>query len=111
MIQAPEAHMIGQPIPPAEMSSEALSARGVDSMYAMDQDIVQLQEGISLEFHSVWRQAFQFYTTGAWSRAAESLNRCLDLRDDDGPSYAMLRFINSLDLQPPEDWQGWRVLE
>jgi class 3 adenylate cyclase len=112
VVTAPEGHFMGQMIPPAEISSESLSARGIDWMFVMDQDIVQLQDGISLEFQSAWRQAFQWYTNGAWARSMEALQRCCQiLSTEDGPSGTLARYMTSMDLEPPEDWTGYRVLE
>jgi class 3 adenylate cyclase len=112
VVTAPDGHLIGQMIPPAEISSESLSARGIDWMFVMDQDIVQLQDGLSLEFQSAWRQGFQWYTNGAWARSLEALQRCCTiLNNDDGPCGALARYMTSLDMEPPEDWPGYRVLE
>lgn len=112
VVTAPDGHTIGQMIPPPEITAESLQARGIDWMFVMDQDIVQLQEGMSLEFQSAWRQAFQWYTNGSWSRSIEALQRCCTiLQSEDGPCGTLARYISSLELQPPEDWQGYRVLE
>lgn len=47
VILAPDEHLVGKVIPPPEISAETLIAKGTDWMFLMDQDIVQLQEGIS----------------------------------------------------------------
>jgi len=103
---------VGQMVPPTEISHESLSAKGVDWMFVMDQDVVQLQEGISLEFHSTWRQAFHFYIAGDWPRASEMLERCNSLLPNgDGPSECLLHYLMEHDLQAPDEWAGCRKLE
>ena len=80
----------------------------------MDQDVNTLQEGINLEFHSVWRQAFNMYINGSWTLAADMFKRCSSMSSNvegDGPSECLLAYIESLDLTPPEDWDGSRKLE
>jgi len=114
----PEGHMVGQMIPPNEMTMETLAAKGVDWMFLMDQDIVNLQKGISLEFQSTWRQAFAFYIEGEWTRALEMLQKCLALMPGDGPSEALALYMKSQGTQeeqehrlaPPADWSGSRAL-
>ena len=112
VILAPDEHLVGKVIPPPEISAETLTAKGTDWMFLMDQDIVQLQEGISLEFQSAWRQGFLFYSIGNWRSAAELFHRAHSLLPyGDGPSECLLGYMKSLNLEPPSDWQGFRALD
>ena len=101
MLPAPEGHQIGEVIPPAEISKESLTVKGVEWMFLLDQDIVRMQEGFNLDFHSVWRQAFQFYIDGNWSLAYDLLRKCSAMRvqagcpDGDGPAQCLLLFMVS----------------
>lgn len=110
--QVPDSHVVGEPIPPPEISKESLTAKPIEYMFVMDQDIVRMQEGFTMEFHSAWKQAFHLYITGSWLLAADILQRCSSmLPDGDGPSECLLNYIQSLDFTPPEDWAGCRKLE
>lgn len=86
-------------------------------MFEMDQDILRMQEGITADFHSQWRQAFHLYINGAWSLAHDQLQRCSSMRvhqganTGDGPSECLLSYIAGLDYTPPDDWDGYRRLE
>ncbi|CAD7952342.1 unnamed protein product [Amoebophrya sp. A25] len=85
-------------------------------MFEMDQDLIRMQEGITAEFHSAWKQAFHLYINGAWNPAKEALLRVSQMRMQaqqvlDGPSECLLNYLATLDFTPPEDWAGCRKLE
>lgn len=109
---APEGHELGKIVPPPEISSDSLKANGVDWTFVLDQDIIRMQEGITLEFQNTWRQAFHFYINGKWQSAKELFMKCnTQLKYADGPSELLLQFIQKFDYIPPDDWSGFRALD
>jgi len=108
----PEGHQMGQVIPPAEITCESLKAKGIEWTFVLDQDIIRLQEGITLEFQNTWRQAFHFYINGKWPSARELFIKCSNyLQYGDGPSECLLAYVNQRNCEAPEDWTGCRVLD
>jgi hypothetical protein len=104
-------HAMSNVIPPPEMTLAELLTKGVEAFFQYDQDVVQLQEGVTPIFISTWDQAFNFYLQGNWSTAADLLNRFSTTYPTfDGPTQTLLQYILSCDLEPPSDWQGYRIL-
>jgi class 3 adenylate cyclase len=109
IIQVPEGHNVGQIVPVQETSVTELANKTVDFLFIMDQDIVGLQEGISIDFIASWRNAFHLYGVGSWEPALTMFQRCTNLLPDgDGPSEALIQFITDHACNPPADWQGYR---
>merc|ERR550537_159337 len=105
---APEGHQLSQLIQPQEMTHADLQARGTDAFFFLDQDVDTLQQGITSVFRSYWESALSNYIAGNWRVAAESFakieagfSECFQ-----GPTRCLLAYIESLDLEPPEDWNG-----
>ncbi|CAD7972034.1 unnamed protein product [Amoebophrya sp. A120] len=114
-LQAPEGHQCGEVITTGEISKESLVGK-LGILFDMDQDLLRMQEGITPEFHTLWKQAFHLYINGAWTPAKEALMRVNAMRMQlqhraDGPSECLLAYMQQLDFCPPEDWQGYRKLE
>lgn len=57
-------------------------------MFTLDSDLVGLQQHIA-EFNPIFRTAFKCYVSGEWELAAEGIERCLELWDNDGPTKAL----------------------
>lgn len=109
---APDLHQLGELITSGEISKESLYLRGVAMVFEMDLDLTRMQEGITAEFQSAWRQAFSLYISGAWSLAGDQLRKCSNMRaGGDGPSEFILSYIAALDFTAPDDWAGCRKLE
>jgi len=118
-VQVGEGHQVGHICPPQEMSVAELAAKPLDFLFFMDQDIVLLQEGITIEFRSTWRTAFSEYSGELpngerkldWEKSLHLLQRCANLLPNgDGPAENLIAYINAHDCVPPSDWQGFRVL-
>ena len=59
----------------------------------MDQDMVGLLEGISLDFITSWRGGYNLYMVGTWDHALTNFQRCSNLMPDgDGPSETLIAF-------------------
>ncbi len=78
---------------------------------------------ISEEFRQRWAKAVSRYLGGPdgrqadWARAEAGLNRCLELKPDDGPALALIAIICTTgvktrdgELSAPAAWEGYRAL-
>ena len=83
---------------------------GVEYMFTLDSDIVNLQSHIK-EFNPIFRQAFKFYIIGDWENACNSIERCLELWDNDGPSKALKYYMQFYRFQQPVSWNGFRNID
>jgi hypothetical protein len=107
----PATHEVSSVIPPPEMTLPELLTKGVEALFLYDQDVLNLQEGLTPVFYSSWDQAFHFYIQGKWTLAADLLSRfSQSFPLFDGPTQTLLQYILSCDLTPPHDWQNFRVL-
>jgi len=74
----------------------------------VDRDVVELQKGISEQVCAFFRNALCYYVAGEWPEAKEQLDKALEIVTDDGPTNAMIRFLEYHQFVPPEDWSGCR---
>jgi len=109
-VPAPEGHSIGQIVPMQEMSVAELQSKTVEHLFMHDQDIVQLNEGYSIEMMATWANAFKYYQLGSWDNAQTMFQRCSNLVGGDGPSDNLIAFIQENDSTPPPNWKGCRKL-
>lgn len=111
-VGVPEGHEVGHVIPPAEMTAESLKAKGAEFCISLDLDLANIQEGISFDFQSSWKQALRLYIRGNWEQAADGFERCNAMRKfGDPPAECILNFLESHQMKAPEDWKGSRVLQ
>lgn len=92
----PEDHQVGDLIKLQEYESiniESFKNKGVDYMFTLDSDIVELQSHIQ-EFNPIFRQAFKCYVQGDWTTAFENIERCLELWESDGPTKALQLYMS-----------------
>ena len=61
-------------------------------------------------FYTCFEDGFNDYIDGEWKEAAQFLEKARYLDKSDGPTKTILSYIKSLDLKPPENWDGYRVL-
>jgi hypothetical protein len=82
---------------------------------AFDQhpDLQKMRQPYCEEFREIFGMAYQNYSQGEWLSAQRLLRRATTaLGFEDGPSYALLRYIqNQHDCEPPSWWKGWHPLE
>jgi class 3 adenylate cyclase len=108
---APDQHQLGAIIAPADMSQAELASKGMDAYWEFDQDVVQLQSDVTSTFLASWEQAYRLYVSGDWQVAAEVLNKIsTNFPIFDGPTQAILQYMLSYDLMPPDDWSGFRII-
>ena len=111
-IHIPEDHELGSLIKLAEYETiniDNVKNRGVDYMFTLDSDLVNLQLHIQ-EFIPSFRQVFKCYITGDWDSALTNIDRCLELWDSDGPTKAIKYYMQFYKFQPPTSWAGsWSI--
>lgn len=76
-----------------------------------DNDFKSMRRRYTIEFLQLYNMGFQNYAQGEWIVARRMLDctkRMLGV--EDGPSAALLRFMESLRYEPPKDWKGIREL-
>jgi len=108
---APEDHIIGDiimgegySIDPLLMEEDA----GV-FIFIIDEDCKGVYEGVVLEeFFEPFRRALVHYVDGEWKEAKEALEQVIEMVPKDGPSLAMLSYMESDKFEPPSDWAGCR---
>lgn len=108
-----EDHQVGDLIKLSKYETiniENFKNKGVDYMFTLDGDIVGLQQHI-LEFNPIFRQAFKSYISGDWGNAYESIERCLELWEDDGPTKALQLYMSYYQFQAPSDWANCRNID
>lgn len=81
-----------------------------------DQDLVQLRCLATPDFLETHRKGLESYLSGNWQRAREFFHKSNEMMNEsekcgDGPSQALLSYMESRDWECPSDWQGYRKLE
>ena len=61
-------------------------------------------------FYTCFEDGFNDYIDGEWKEAAQFLEKARYLDKSDGPTKTILSYIKSLNLKPPDNWDGYRVL-
>ena len=61
-------------------------------------------------FYTCFEDGFSDYIDGEWKEAAQFLEKARYLDKSDGPTKTILDYIRSLNLIPPSNWDGYRVL-
>lgn len=74
-------------------------------------DIAAMRFRYTVEFMNVFNMGYQNYSQGEWMVAQRLLRRTQTmLRVEDGPSLALLRFMEIYQFHAPEWWRGVRYL-
>merc|ERR1711959_331409 len=102
-------HSIGEVIKPETLDApvSAIEKDGAEYLFLVDRDVVELQKGLSDAIAGYFRTALCYYVAGEWAEAKEQIEKALEI-DNDGPSQAMLRFLEIHEFICPEDWAGYR---
>ncbi len=61
-------------------------------------------------FYTCFEDGFNDYIDGEWKEAYQFLLKARYLDKSDGPTKTILDYIKSLNLTPPSNWDGYRVL-
>lgn len=83
----------------------------METFYEADPDIQRMRESYPEEFLCLFNMAYLNYEAGNWSIAHDMLMHTKTYLgdEDDGPSAALLRYMDSFDGQAPKTWKGYRV--
>jgi len=80
-------------------------------MFEKDRDLkLMLKKGLEGEFKTIWNEGMESYINGDWKKARFAFDKCLVMREDDGPSKTLLNHMKNTAYQAPEDWRGYREL-
>jgi len=65
------------------------------------------------EFYNVWKKGIEEYILGHWDVAVKCLTQTRDMIEgiEDGPSKALLHFMDEHGGRAPEDWPGYRPFD
>ena len=69
-----------------------------------------LKKNKSDMFYEYFNDGFGDYINGDWKDAALNLEKARYLDKSDGPTRTILDYIKKLNLTPPNNWDGYRVL-
>jgi class 3 adenylate cyclase len=107
----PENHKVGEIVKAEglDVTAGAIEADGAEFLFLVDQDIVQLQAGISEHIVTSARTGLCEYVAGNWPDARKHFEEALK-QGEDGPSTAVLEFMARHEYEPPADWDGVRDL-
>jgi len=76
-------------------------------MFDSCEDIVKMRRRFSMDFMYTFEMGFANYFEGEWQAARNYLLRAQQmLRVEDGPSVALLRFMDNYNFQAPSWWTG-----
>merc|ERR1719387_2785839 len=107
----PDDHKLGEVIKVdgLDVTAQAIEKDGAEYIFLVDQDVVQLQQGVSEEMLTNFRQGLTEYCSGEWGEAQKYLEKALE-HGEDGPSRFLLKFMGRFEFEAPADWDGSRDL-
>ena len=81
-----------------------------ESLIARSKDFKAIRKGYNSSFFELWERAFAGYQAGDWEQARQLLviTRGLIKNAADGPSDALLKFMDECKGKPPQNWNGFR---
>jgi len=80
-------------------------------MFEKDKDLkLMMKKGFEGEFRQIWDEGLDHYIQGDWKKARFAFDKCLVLREEDGPSKTLLNHMKTTGYRAPEDWKGFREL-
>lgn len=85
--------------------------REVWRLFDTDPQLVAMRSSVSLRFVDLHRQAYGAYTKGDWTQAKQLMQDAMDVKWElDGPSRALMGFMEEHGFRAPADWAGFRAL-
>jgi hypothetical protein len=87
-----------------------IEKKRVTGQYWNDRDIKAMREPFSKQFYEEWKRGFEAYEKGDWCSAKEILiqTQLLSPNHQDGPSKALIEFMELTNFEPPVNWEGVR---
>lgn len=82
------------------------------TFWVTDQVIQDMRKVYTVEFQQLFNMGYQNYSQGEWAVARRMLTVTHEmLYYEDGPSNALLRYMESMDYSSPKSWTGVRELD
>eukprot|EP00927_Polykrikos_kofoidii_P065350 TRINITY_DN61109_c0_g1_i1.p1 TRINITY_DN61109_c0_g1~~TRINITY_DN61109_c0_g1_i1.p1 ORF type:complete len:1150 (+),score=181.25 TRINITY_DN61109_c0_g1_i1:253-3702(+) len=94
-----------------EKKNEKLQLRyRVDEQFAHDRQIKIMRSSFTLDFFQEFEKGYLNYESGEWDVARDAFENTATMLKElpDGPSKALLEFMNTHDFVAPADWPGFR---
>lgn len=82
----------------------------VHELFTKSQKITLMRSAFTSEFVRIHQLAVNHYIEGRWKQARDAFYQCLDRLPKDGPTLAILLYMEQLNFQCPVDWIGVRLL-
>jgi len=77
------------------------------NLFDSDADILAMRRGITEDFCELFRMGYQNYAEGEWQVARRFLEETCCMRKAlDGPSWAIIRYMEKFQFEAPGDWKG-----
>jgi len=82
------------------------------ALFDRDKSIARMRQKYTQQFLQVFKMGYENYSEGEWQVAQGFLNRTLKMLGTiDGPSGALLKFMQRFDFSAPKDWHGFHGIE
>jgi len=97
-----------------ESEKNSKLAAEYDPVASFDTDVTltQMRRRYTVDFFELFKMGYQNYYEGEWGVARRMLTRTRDLLDiEDGPSCALLKFMEGHDFEAPRGWKGVREVD
>ena len=82
----------------------------VHQLFGIDHDVLGMLKSISSYFNSSFSAGLDCYKKGQWQDALLAIAKALGEKPLDGPSESLKKFIEDNGTKPPDNWQGYRLL-
>lgn len=81
----------------------------IAQLFYDDEDMAAMRADINFDFFASYAVALKFFSAGEWSKARNEFLRALEIKGSgDGPTDAILLFMEEFGNHPPSDWKGVR---
>ncbi len=81
-----------------------------ESILSRLKDFRTIRTPYTSQFYETWEQGFADYSLGRWEEAQKAFSQTLNFLDNsvDGPSEALLSYMQQFNFKPPVGWNGMR---
>ena len=89
-----------------------LESGAVESWEILEEskEIELIKKSFTEEFFTTYEFGMDKYVSGNWKEAKELFSKAMKLRYEDGPSKALINFMQESNFKAPSDWAGIRKL-
>jgi hypothetical protein len=94
-----------------QLKAAASKQREIWRLFELDPQLISMRASVNMRFIDLHRQAYDSYKKGNWAEAKRQIESALKVKGEaDGPSRALLGFMEEYGFQAPADWAGFRAL-